>query len=80
MEGSPSPIIVGYPHPFIIFCIDPMSVGAVGLKIIAGIGHPHIAVIGVFHPLAVRTQFVIKGLIGNFTILVVILGRERISE
>jgi hypothetical protein len=73
VEGGPAPGIVGSPGPSFIG-IDPMTIGGIRLKIRTHIRQPDIPVTGVVYPLSIRTQIVIKGLIGRFRLR---LGRWR---
>jgi len=61
-----------------------MTLGAVGLKILFSIRHPYITLSGIFHPAAVRAQFIIKILVRNVPVpvivLIIILGGHVVSE
>ena len=46
-----------------------MAIGSIGFETRFNIGHKYISQFRIFHPLPVRRQLVIKGLIGYFNIL-----------
>ena len=73
VKGRPAPGIIGIPGPALIG-IDPMAIGGIRFKIGRNIRHPDITIVGIFYPLPIGAQLIIKGLIRN---IVGIGGRRR---
>jgi len=78
VKGRPAPGIIGGPGPAVV-SINPLTIGGVRLEIGTGIRQPDIPVIRILYPLPVRTQVVIKRLIGSFRLRLRRRGRHGIG-